>query len=109
MVETFAQRRDVIVSALNRLPGVRCALPGGAFYAFPDITGTGFSAHELQDRWLEELGVATIAGTSFGALGEGHIRFSYASSLDNIREAMRRIDAWLRQHVSPLHDNPHTH
>lgn len=101
MVRTFAERRDVIVEALNRLPGVRCALPGGAFYAFPDITATGFSARELQDRWLEEIGVATIAGTSFGARGEGHVRFSYASSLDNIREAMRRLDAWLRHHVSP--------
>jgi aspartate aminotransferase len=109
MVETFAQRRDVIVGALNRLPGVRCALPGGAFYAFPDITATGFSARELQDRWLDELGVATIAGTSFGTLGEGHVRFSYANSLDNIREAMRRIDAWLRQHVSPLRSTPHAH
>jgi aspartate/methionine/tyrosine aminotransferase len=102
MVRTFAQRREVIVEALNRLPGVRCALPGGAFYAFPDITATGFSARELQDRWLDDLGVATIAGTSFGARGEGHVRFSYASSLDDIREAMHRLDAWLRQHVSPL-------
>jgi aspartate aminotransferase len=106
MVETFAQRRDIIVRALNGLPGVRCALPSGAFYAFPDITATGFSALELQDRWLDEIGVATIAGTSFGALGEGHVRFSYTNSLDNIREAMRRIDAWLRQHVSPLCSTP---
>src|SRR6185369_3379455 len=102
MVETFARRRDVIVEGLNRLPGVRCALPAGAFYAFPDITATGFSARELQDRWLDDLGVATIAGTSFGARGEGHVRFSYASSLDSIREAMRRLDAWLRQHGSKL-------
>ena len=101
MVETFAERRDVIVEALNRLPGVRCARPGGAFYAFPDISATGFSARDLQDRWLEELGVATIAGTSFGAGGEGHVRISYARSLDDIHEAMRRIDAWLTRHVSP--------
>jgi aspartate/methionine/tyrosine aminotransferase len=101
MVATFAERRDVIVEALNHLPGVRCATPGGAFYAFPDITATGYSARDLQDRWLDELGVATIAGTSFGAGGEGHVRFSYASSLDSIREAMRRLDGWLRHHVSP--------
>ncbi|MEP7124148.1 MAG: pyridoxal phosphate-dependent aminotransferase [Byssovorax sp.] len=102
MVATFAERREVIVEALNRLPGVRCAKPGGAFYAFPDITATGFSARELQDRWLDEIGVATIAGQSFGARGEGHLRFSYASSLDSIREAMRRLDAWLHDHVAPL-------
>src|SRR5262249_7715425 len=102
MVGTFAERRDVIVEALNRLPGVRCARPGGAFYAFPDITATGFPARELQGHWLEGLGGATTAGPSFGALGEGHVRFSYASSLDDIREAMRRIDTWLLRHVSPL-------
>ena len=101
MVETFAERRDVIVEALNRLPGVRCARPDGAFYAFPDVTATGFSARELQDRWLDEIGVATIAGPSFGAGGEGHVRFSYARSVNDVREAMRRIDAWLTQHVSP--------
>ena len=97
-LSTFAQRRDVIVDALNRLPGVHCVVPGGAFYAFPDITGTGFSSSELQNRWLEEAGVAAISGASFGPLGEGHVRFSYASSLDNIREAMRRLGAWLGQH-----------
>ena len=101
MVAAFAERREVIVAALNRLPGVRCALPGGAFYAFPDIRATGFSARELQDRWLDEIGVATLAGTGFGARGEGHVRFSYASSLDDIGEAMRRLDAWLRRHASP--------
>lgn len=95
MMKAFAERRTVIVEALNRLPGVRCVMPGGAFYAFPNITGTGFTARELQDRWLEEAGVATIAGTSFGDQGEGYIRFSYANSTDNIREALRRIEAWL--------------
>ncbi len=101
MVSAFAERRDVIVEALNRLPGVRCAHPGGAFYAFPDISGTGLSARELASLWLEETGVAAIAGTSFGARGEGHVRFSYASSLQNIREAMRRLDGWLKQRVAP--------
>lgn len=95
MMQAFGERRTVIVEALNRLPGVRCVMPGGAFYAFPNITGTGFTARELQDRWLEEAGVATIAGTSFGEQGEGYIRFSYANSTDNIREAIRRIEGWL--------------
>jgi len=102
MVATFAERRAVLVEALNRLPGVRCALPGGAFYAFPDITGTGFTARELQDRWLDELGVAVIAGTSFGARGEGHVRLSYANSLTGIREAVRRLEGWLHRHAAPL-------
>ena len=99
MVATFGRRRDVLVSALNTLPGVSCRRPGGAFYAFPDVRATGFTARELQDRWLDELGVATIAGTSFGAKGEGHVRFSYASSLDDLHEAVRRIDGWLHTHV----------
>ncbi len=98
MVAAFAARRAVIVDALDRLPGVRCAAPDGAFYAFADITGTGHSARALQDRWLDEIGVATIAGTAFGARGEGHVRFSYANSLDAIRDAVARIDGWLRLH-----------
>jgi aspartate aminotransferase len=105
MVATLARRRDAITLLLGRLPGVRCVLPGGAFYAFPDITGTGFSARVLQDRWLDELGVATIAGESFGALGAGHVRFSYANSLDHIQEAMRRLERWLQLHVSPPRRN----
>jgi len=97
MMAAFVERRAVIVEALNRLPGVRCINPGGAFYAFPNIAGTGFGARELQDRLLEEAGVALIAGTSFGAEGEGYIRFSYANSTYNIREAVRRIGAWLAE------------
>ena len=91
MVAAFAERRGVIVEALNAIPGFRCTEPGGAFYAFPDITGTGMGAAELQDRLLAEAGVATVAGTSFGAHGEGYLRFSYANSTDNIRQAARRI------------------
>jgi aspartate/methionine/tyrosine aminotransferase len=95
MVAAFDARRRVIVPELNRIPGFRCVEPGGAFYAFPNIEGTGMSAREAQDRLLAEAGVATIAGTSFGASGEGYLRFSYASSIDNIREAVRRIKACL--------------
>ena len=91
MVAAFAERRGVIVEALNAIPGFRCSEPGGAFYAFPDITGTGIDAAALQDRLLAEAGVATVAGTSFGAHGEGYLRFSYANSTDNIRHAARRI------------------
>ena len=91
MVAAFDQRRRVIVDELNRIDGFSCVEPGGAFYAFPNITGTGIDAHTLQDRLLNEAGVATIAGTSFGALGEGYLRFSYANSIDNIRAAMTRI------------------
>jgi aspartate aminotransferase len=95
MVRAFDERRRYIVGALNQTPGLRCVEPGGAFYAFPNISGTGLSAKEAQVKLLEEAGVATVAGTSFGAHGEGYIRFSYANSLDNIREAIRRIAACL--------------
>ena len=91
MVAAFDERRGVIVEALNAIPGFRCTEPGGAFYAFPDITGTGMGAAALHDRLLAEAGVATVAGTSFGVHGEGYLRFSYANSTDNIREAARRI------------------
>jgi aspartate/methionine/tyrosine aminotransferase len=91
MMKAFAERRTVIVEELNALPGFRCVQPGGAFYAFPNISETGRTSSELQDTFLEVAGVATVSGTSFGSFGEGYIRFSYANSIENIREAMRRI------------------
>jgi len=91
MVAAFDERRRVIVPALNQLPGFRCIEPGGAFYAFPNITGTGMSAKELQTKMLEKAGVATVAGTSFGVYGEGYIRFSYANSTENIKLAVERV------------------
>ncbi len=91
MVEQFDKRRRIIVEALNDLPGLRCADAGGAFYAFPNIEGTGMTSREAQDRFLAEAGVATVAGTSFGAWGEGYVRFSYANSVENIQEALHRI------------------
>ncbi|MDP6622815.1 MAG: pyridoxal phosphate-dependent aminotransferase [Alphaproteobacteria bacterium] len=91
MVAAFDERRQIILDELNAIPGFRCARPAGAFYAFPNISGSGLVAKELQERLLEEAGVATVAGTSFGAMGEGFIRFSYANSVANIREAMTRI------------------
>ena len=95
MVAAFAERREMIVAALNRLPGFRCAQPGGAFYTFPNITGTGFDARTLQSELLEKAGVATIAGTSFGEYGEGYLRFSYANSREAIGEAVERIRQFL--------------
>ncbi len=91
MVEAFDARRRIIVAELNGVPGVSCIEPGGAFYAFPNIKATGRTAQDLQDWLLEEAGVATLAGTAFGDAGEGYLRFSYASSVENIREAVARI------------------
>jgi aspartate aminotransferase len=96
MVAAFAERREMIVEALNGLPGFGCARPGGAFYTFPNVTGTGLDARALQGRLLEEAGVATISGTSFGAFGEGYLRFSYANSREAIAEAIERIRRLLK-------------
>jgi len=96
MCAAFAERRQVIVSGLNQIAGFRCVEPGGAFYAFPNIAGTGLDAKTLQQRLLEEAGVAAIAGTSFGAEGEGYLRFSYAASVEEIKAAIGRIGALLR-------------
>ena len=95
MVRAFDEGRRVIVSELNQIPGFRCADAGGAFYAFPNIAGTGLTARQAQDKFLNEAGIATVAGTSFGAFGEGFVRFSYANSTENILEAMKRIKACL--------------
>jgi aspartate aminotransferase len=96
MVAAFAERRGRFVAALNALPGFRCATPGGAFYAFPSVAGTELDCRALEARLLEEAGVATIAGTSFGASGESYLRFSYAASLEALEEATHRIGAWLQ-------------
>jgi aspartate/methionine/tyrosine aminotransferase len=95
MVRAFNGRREIIVEGLNSIPGFRCATPTGAFYAFPNIEGTGLDASTLQERLLEEAGVAVVAGTSFGQLGAGYLRFSYANSVENIRAAIERIRALL--------------
>lgn len=96
MVAEFDRRRQFIVAGLNDLPGVRCADAAGAFYAFPNISGTGLNAREAQDLFLTKGHVATVAGTSFGAMGEGFVRFSYANSLANIERALERIGDLLR-------------
>ena len=91
MVSAFDQRRTVIVDELNKIPGFSCIKPGGAFYAFPNITQTGLRSDELQKKILEDAGVAVISGTSFGEHGEGYLRFSYANSTENILKAVDLI------------------
>ncbi len=91
MVAEFKRRRDLLVDGLNRLPGVRCARPGGAFYVFPNITGTGRPSGEVAERILNEAGVALLSGTAFGAHGEGYLRLSYANSEANLRLAIERM------------------
>ena len=91
MVSAFDERRTVIVNELNKIPGFSCIQPGGAFYAFPNITQTGLQSDELQKKILEEAGVAVISGTSFGEYGEGYLRFSYANSTENILKAVDLI------------------
>ncbi len=95
MVAELRRRRDAFVDGLNRIPGFRCPMPHGAFYAFPNITGTGKRSKELADALLEEAGVATLSGAAFGAYGEGYLRLSYANSLENLMEAVDRIAKYL--------------
>jgi aspartate/methionine/tyrosine aminotransferase len=92
MVAEFRRRRDLIVDGLNRLPGVKCARPAGAFYVFPNITGTGRPSAEVARRLLDEAGVAALSGTAFGAHGEGYLRLSYANSEANLRKALERME-----------------
>ncbi|MGI9074066.1 MAG: pyridoxal phosphate-dependent aminotransferase [Bryobacteraceae bacterium] len=91
MVQEFRRRRDAFCAALNEIPGFRCVLPGGAFYAFVNVEGTRMRSKALADYLLEEAGVSCLDGAAFGAYGDGYIRFSYANSLDNLMEAARRI------------------
>jgi aspartate/methionine/tyrosine aminotransferase len=100
MVEEFRTRRDIIVRGLNAIPGLSCRVPRGAFYAFPNITGTGMTSREVADLLLSEAGVAVLAGTSFGAFGEGYIRLSYANSIENIEKALDRIRTTLTPRVA---------
>jgi len=91
MVTEFKRRRDAFCAGLNQIPGFRCALPGGAFYAFPNVTATGMSSRRLADLLLEEAGVSCLNGGDFGEYGEGYLRFSYANSYANLMEAVERI------------------
>jgi aspartate aminotransferase len=91
MLGEFKKRRDFIVKGLSEIPGFRCKLPQGAFYAFPNVEGTGIDCEVLARRILEEKGVACLAGTCFGKYGDGFLRFSYANSVENIAKALPRI------------------
>jgi len=96
MEAAFDARRHVLVEGLNRLPGVSCKMPKGAFYAFPNISGTGMTSQECADFFLETAGVACLAGSSFGDQGEGFLRLSYANSIGNLEKALKRMDYALR-------------
>jgi aspartate/methionine/tyrosine aminotransferase len=95
MVEEFRARRSLVVDGLNSIPGIDCRLPAGAFYAFPDISGTGLDGATLADRLLDETGVCVLAGTAFGEIGRDHVRISYANSRENLLEALERIRGFL--------------
>ena len=97
MVREFRRRRDRIVAGLNDIEGVTCVMPRGAFYAFPNVKRLGRRSAVLNDALLNEAGVACLAGTAFGTMGEGYLRLSYANSLDNIEEALRRFSRWVRE------------
>jgi aspartate aminotransferase len=97
MNEEFRKRRDIMVAGLNKIKGFSCRVPHGAFYVFPNITGTGWKSRKLADAILDEAGVAALSGTAFGEYGEGYLRFSVANSVENINKALERIDSWTKK------------
>ena len=99
MRKEFQRRRDAFVAGLNRIKGFSCRMPKGAFYVFPNVTKTGWPSKKLADALLEEAGVACLSGTSFGAFGEGYLRFSVANSLENLNKALERIDQWTKKNL----------
>lgn len=101
MIEEFRRRRNAFVTALNELPGIRCALPGGAFYAFANVRATGVDSGVLAHQLLYQAGVACLSGTAFGEHGNGYIRFSYATSYQNLIEAARRMRCYLDAAILP--------
>jgi aspartate/methionine/tyrosine aminotransferase len=96
MVEEFRRRRDAFCAGLNDIPGWRCAVPGGAFYAFANVKSSGRSSKDVADSLLNDAGVACLNGAGFGAFGDGYIRFSYANSYENLMRAIERIKTWAR-------------
>jgi aspartate/methionine/tyrosine aminotransferase len=100
MVEKFRARRDLLVDGLNRIPGMRCAKPDGAFYAFPNIEATGMPEKEMADRLLDEAGVAVLPGTAFGPAGAGYIRLAYTQGEADLTKALERIDDFVRREAS---------
>jgi len=100
MRDEFQRRRDAFVAGLNKIKGFSCRMPKGAFYVFPNIMGTGWKSKPLADALLEQAGVAALSGTAFGAFGEGYLRFSVANSLENLQQALERINQWTRKNLS---------
>ena len=99
MCDEFRRRRDVFVAGINQVKGFSCRVPKGAFYAFPNITRTGWTSKKLADALLDEAGVACLAGTAFGEFGEGYLRFSVANSIENIQKALSQIQKWAQQRL----------
>ncbi|MGO9084326.1 MAG: pyridoxal phosphate-dependent aminotransferase [Candidatus Sulfotelmatobacter sp.] len=99
MRDEFQRRRDMFVAGLNQIKGFSCRMPRGAFYVFPNITRTGWKSRPLADALLEQAGVAALSGTAFGAFGEGYLRFSVANSLENLQQALERIDQWTKKNL----------
>jgi aspartate aminotransferase len=99
MRSEFQRRRDVFVAGLNKIKGFSCRMPKGAFYVFPNITGTGWRSKPLADALLEQAGVAALSGTAFGEFGEGYLRFSVANSLENLEQALDRVDSWTKTNL----------
>jgi aspartate/methionine/tyrosine aminotransferase len=102
MREEFQRRRDAFVTKLNKIKGFSCRMPMGAFYVFPNITGTGWKSKSLADALLEEAGVACLSGTSFGEFGEGYLRFSIANSMENLDRALGRIEEWIAANIKGI-------
>jgi aspartate/methionine/tyrosine aminotransferase len=99
MRDQFQRRRDLFVAGLNKIKGFSCRMPKGAFYVFPNITNTGWKSKPLADALLEQAGVAALSGTSFGEFGEGYLRFSVANSLENLQQALDRLDQWTKKNL----------
>jgi len=99
MRDEFQSRRDVVVAGLNKIKGFSCRMPKGAFYVFPNITKTGWKSKPLADALLEQAGVAALSGTAFGEYGEGYLRFSVANSMENLHQALERIDEWTKKNL----------
>jgi aspartate/methionine/tyrosine aminotransferase len=99
MRDEFQRRRDVFVAGLNKIKGFSCRMPKGAFYVFPNVTRTGWRSKALEEALLEQAGVAALSGTAFGAFGEGYLRFSVANSLENLEQALERLDQWTRKNL----------
>jgi aspartate/methionine/tyrosine aminotransferase len=99
MRQEFHKRRDIFVKGLNEIKGFSCLLPKGAFYTFPNIKKTGWPSKKLADALLDQAGVAALSGTAFGSYGEGYLRFSIANSIENLQEALNRVDQWTKKNL----------